>query len=229
MQPYVFPYIGYFQLVKAVDTFVFYDDVNFINRGWINRNRILLNGEAHRITIPCIKPSQNKLINETEVNVEHPNFDKLLVTLAMAYKKAPHFDEVMPLVERCFRKEPQMISDMAAESITAVSDYLELNVAFKTSSKEDYGNTELQRADRLIDTVKKEGMTDYVNAIGGQDIYTKEYFADRGVKLSFLEPSLPEYRQFGGSPFASGLSIIDALMFLDKQGVVDMLGRYKLV
>ena len=52
MQPYIFPYLGYFQLVNCVDTFVFYDDVNFIKRGWINRNKILINGKEVLLSFP---------------------------------------------------------------------------------------------------------------------------------------------------------------------------------
>src|SRR5690606_42013196 len=98
MQPYIFPYIGYFQMVNAVDKFVFYDDVNYINRGWINRNRILINNEPKYITVELIKASQNKLINETEVG---NNINKLINSISLAYKKAPYYKEVFPVIENC--------------------------------------------------------------------------------------------------------------------------------
>ncbi len=84
MQPYIFPYIGYFQLIHAADVFVFYDDVNYINRGWINRNRILLNGKDQLFTIPCKEASQNKLIKDIEVLADKKAFQKMLTTMLVA-------------------------------------------------------------------------------------------------------------------------------------------------
>lgn len=89
MQPYFFPYLGYFQMFNAVDKFVLLDDVNFIMRGYINRNSILLNGKAHKFSIPLEKPSQNKLINETKLNFSLKDKENFLKTIQLAYKKAP--------------------------------------------------------------------------------------------------------------------------------------------
>ena len=67
MQPYLFPYLGYFQLIAAVDKFVFYDDVNFIKNGWINRNRLLISGKVNYITIPLSGASSFLKINQVLV------------------------------------------------------------------------------------------------------------------------------------------------------------------
>ncbi|MDR6194877.1 WbqC family protein [Siphonobacter sp. SORGH_AS_0500] len=96
MQPYLFPYIGYFQLLNAVDKFVIYDDVAFINRGWINRNSILNNGKAQLFTVPLKEASQNKLIHEISIDTDQKWRDKLLKTIQQNYKKAPHFAAVFP-------------------------------------------------------------------------------------------------------------------------------------
>ena len=57
MQPYFFPYIGYFQLIKSVDEFVIYDNIQYTKKGWINRNRILVNGTDYLISLPLKKDS----------------------------------------------------------------------------------------------------------------------------------------------------------------------------
>jgi len=101
MQPYFFPYIGYFQLVAAVNKFVIYDDVNFIKRGWINRNNVLINKKSNLFTVPLIKASQNTLINDTKINLKFYNIWKVkfLRSLEQSYKKAPYFTEVYNLIK----------------------------------------------------------------------------------------------------------------------------------
>jgi len=216
MQPYVFPYIGYFQLVYATDVYVLYDDVNFINRGWINRNRILVNGKEMLFTIPCKDASQNKLINEVELHDDPKAMQKLLATIKMAYAKAPHFSAVFPMLEDTLQLQGvTTIADLAIRSITNTCSYLGLQRTFKLSSAE-YTNQQLKKADRLIDICHIEGINEYVNLAGGKEIYTKEYYAERGVELEFLTPACKEYPQFK-NPFVPWLSIIDVLMFNSKE------------
>ena len=228
MQPYIFPYIGYFQLIYAADTFVFYDDVNFINRGWINRNRILVNGKDQLITISCKDASQNKLIKDIEVVNDPKAIIRLLSTIQMAYKKAPYFNDVYPLIEQIMQaKEHATISALAISSIMYVADYLGMKKVFKISS-EMYDNRELKKADRLIDICHLEGITDYINAAGGKEIYDKQYYEDKKVNLSFLVPQKCEYPQFGHT-FVPWLSIIDILMFNSKDKIItEILPLYNL-
>ncbi len=148
MQPYIFPYIGYFQLIHATDVFVFYDDVNYINKGWINRNRILLNGKEHLFTLPCKEASQNKLIMDIEVLEDAKAINKLLATMQAAYRKAPNFNEVYPMAERVLNEgQGAKQSEVTAGSVKAVCEYIGLRRTFKTSS-ECYDNRELKKADR---------------------------------------------------------------------------------
>ena len=228
MQPYFFPYIGYFQLLAASDTFVFYDDVNFIKRGWINRNNILLSNVAHRITVPCEKASQNKLIKDIAVNYSAPELAKLRKSIQHAYAKAPNFESVFGLFNEVLDKGCNSIASLAGESVKAVANYLGFQKEFKYSSEQGYGNTELDRADRLIDITQKEQSETYINAIGGIDLYEKEYFSSKGVSLGFVEPVLEPYTQWGNE-FVKGLSILDALMFADKEQVMEMIHKYRLV
>lgn len=228
MQPYIFPYIGYFQMIQAVDLFVFYDDVNFIKRGWINRNRILIQGAPHLITVPCKSVSLNKLINEIEVDYENKGVFKAIRSIDQAYKKAPHYSSVMPLVNKVFKNSGPRISDLAASSIKEVCAYLGLKKEFKVSSEEGYDRS-LNRADRLIDICKKEGASEYVNAAGGMELYSKPYFQNLGVDLYFINPELRHYKQFKNE-FVSGLSIIDVLMFNSVEHIREqLLTAYTLV
>lgn len=228
MQPYFFPYIGYFQLINASDTFIFYDDVNFITRGWINRNKIMINGSSSLISVPLNNASQNKLINEVKLSNNEKPIKKLLKSIKFSYSKAPYFSDVYPIIEHTLLSNSETIADLSILSVKEVSEYLGLTTEFKLSSNA-YNNKELKKADRLIDICIKEGDTDYINPIGGAEIYTKEYFSDRGINLYFLDSQLEEYDQNNGE-FIPGLSIIDVLMFNSKQEIRDKhLKTFKLI
>ncbi|MFW5701046.1 MAG: WbqC family protein, partial [Cyclobacteriaceae bacterium] len=122
MQPYLFPYIGYFQLIHAVDKFVFYDDVDFIKQGWISRNNILLNNQFFTFTVPLVSISSNQKINRTEIHLhQYQNWrKKFFKTLNQAYKKAPFYKVVMPIIDEVFGAEHKYINDLARESIIRV-------------------------------------------------------------------------------------------------------------
>lgn len=228
MQPYIFPYIGYFQLIKSVDTFIFYDDVNFIKHGWINRNKILINGEESLITFPCLKISQNKEIKEIEVDLSDKQYAKILKSVYYAYINAPYFKNIYPLVQECLQSNSKTISDLAIYSIQQVCDFLNIETKFERSSLK-YPNTKhLSKANRLIEITKRENATKYINAIGGQELYTKEYFKDKKIDLHFLKSKKYEYIQFNND-FVPNLSIIDVLMFNSKENVREMICNYELV
>ena len=228
MQPYIFPYIGYFQLINAVDTFVFYDDVNFIKRGWINRNKILVNGEESLITFPCIKVSQNKEIREIEIDLSDKQYEKILKTISFAYKNAPKFKEVYPIVQNCLESNSKTISDLAIYSIQQICKYVNINTKFELSSLKYASTKGLDKADRLIKIAKIENATNYINAIGGQNLYAKKYFESNKINLQFLNPIEIEYIQFTND-FVPNLSIIDVLMFNSVDNVIDMISNYELL
>ena len=227
MQPYIFPYIGYFQLINAVDKFVFYDDVNFIKQGWINRNKILVSGKEFLFTVPIQNISSNRKINETEISLHQ--FDKwqkkFLKTLNSSYTKAPHYDEVMSLIQNVFNEEQNNISSLAINSIRIVCDYLHIGTKFKLSSEKYSDSQGMVKADRLIDICKKNNSTEYLNPIGGMEIYTKEDFAEKGIDLKFLATNKTEYKQFGND-FIPNLSIIDVMMFNSVEEIRKMLDEY---
>ena len=228
MQPYIFPYIGYFQMIHSVDVFVFYDDVNYIKKGWINRNRILINGKDQLITVPLINASQNKLIREVKVFEEGAAYKKVFTTIKQNYKKAKYFSEVFPLIERIFCTTHDTVADLAIHSIEEVNNYVGIDTVLKRSSVEYAGTKGLEREKRLIEICRQTGAEDYINAIGGQDLYSKDDFGSKGINLQFIKPELIEYKQFNNN-FVPWLSIIDVLMFNSIEEIQNMLNCYELI
>ena len=228
MQPYLFPYIGYFQLMNAVDKFVILDDVNFVKRGWINRNRILVNGKAHLFTIPLKGASQNKNIKDIQISDEENRRDKLLKTIKLNYKKAPFFSQdVSQLVKSIISSQEKLISRMIVKSIEKINNYLNIKTIIIESS-DIYNNLHLKREDRIIDICLQEKASHYINLIGGKDIYSKEAFLQKGIILHFLQPELVSYKQ-SDNEFIPGLSIVDVLMFNGKSDVKQFLKCYTLI
>ncbi len=227
MQPYFFPYLGYFQMVQAVDDFVFYDDVMFIKKGWINRNRILMQGNEFLFTIPLEKQSQNKTIRESNVawGPEFPG--KFIVQLESAYKKAPQFDQVMPLIRELLGQQPESMAELAGKSIELVWQYLGLKKRFHYSSQLKDNQAD-GRAERLIHLTKNLGATQYVNALNGQSLYEKGFFAAQGIDLTFIKPALTPYPQGKLAEFIPGLSMIDVLMWNEPIQIIQFLTEYTL-
>jgi len=224
MQPYFFPYIGYFQLAKAVDKFVFYDDVGYIKNGWINRNRILINGEAHYITVYLKGASASKLINEVELI---DNRSKLRKTILNAYCKAPYFKKVWPLIEKILEFETDKISELAEYSVIQTCNYFRVDTKFEFSSK-DYGQSaDLKKERRLIAICNINGAQEYINPIGGIGLYDKKTFMDEQISLSFLKTGSVVYNQFD-NPFIGNLSIVDVMMFNSRYEISKMLDFYVL-
>lgn len=231
MQPYLFPYLGYFQLINAVDTFVSYDDVTYIKGGWINRNNLLINQKSYLFTISLENPSSFTLISETRIDIEKFAVykGKLLKTITQSYKKAPFYKEVFPLIEDFFITNNKIfIADLALDSLILVSNYLGINTKFKKSSIAYHNSKELEKTDRLIDIIKKNEAQEYINPIGGKDIYNKEVFNINGMQLHFLKTRSVVYKQFEND-FVPWLSIIDVLMFNSKEEIGLLLNKYELV
>lgn len=228
VQPYSFPYIGYFQLIKAADVFVFYDDVHFIKKGWIHRNNILVNGNSSLFTIPLVKPSQNSLINEVRLSIDDKWRSTFHKRLHHSYSKAPFFKDVMALIEPLLNNEYTKISQLAIDSIVCISDYLGLDTEFKVSSQHFNESRGMDRADRLIEITKSLGGNVYINPVGGKELYIKEYFNSKSIELKFIESEVMAYKQFENI-FCGGLSIIDVLMFNSVESINKMIEQYKLV
>ena len=232
MQPYFLPYIGYMQLMNAVDTFVLYDDVAFINRGWINRNRLLINGQEYLFTVPLKDASQNKRINEVRLADDPKWRSKLLKTVEQGYRKAPYYGTAMPLTEKIVNFATDSIADLVHNSLVELNQYLGLTTRLVASSSV-YENSHLKAQERILDICRQEGATRYINPIGGIELYDKPTFAQAGIELNFIQAKRVDYPQFnrigGPDTFIPWLSVLDALMFCDVPTVRAMLGEYELI
>jgi hypothetical protein len=210
MQPYFLPYVGYFQLIAAVETFVVYDAIKYTKKGWINRNRMLRNGQATTISLPLRRASDALDIRDREIAPEFRGQD-LLAQVHGAYRRAPQFQATYALLERIMANEERNLFLFIEHSIRAVCEHLSLGTKLRRSSDipTDAG---LRGQDRVIATCEAVGADRYVNPIGGLDLYSREAFSTRGIELLFLRSHPIEYPQFGAD-FVPLLSILDVLMF----------------
>ena len=226
MQPYLFPYMGYYQLIAAVDRFVIYDDVNYINRGWINRNRILIRGEAAYFTMPLQKASQNKRICDLFIFEKEKWASTFLKTLKSAYSKSPEFDTGFFLIESIVNFKTDSLTEFLENSIKVMAEVLFLKTEIVRSAGR-YGNEKLKGTERIMDICKKEKAHIYINAPGGELLYSKEDFCTMSIALKFIQSAQISYPQFGDK-FVVGLSIVDVLMFNPLSEVKNFINRYAL-
>ncbi len=208
MQPYLFPYVGYFQLIRAVDTFVVYDDVHYIKGGWINRNKILVQNKAHLFTLNVTGASSNRLINEVQVG---SNRLRLLKTIYQSYSKAPQFDSIFPIIEEIMLHQEKNLAKFLDHGLRRICRHLDLNPQWRISSSLQKDHS-LRGQAKVIAICEELGATHYINSSGGKDLYNRDDFANKGIKLSFIQPKPVTYCQ-SGNPFVSNLSIIDSMMF----------------
>ena len=223
MQPYFMPYIGYWQLMAAVDTYVVYDDVNYIKGGWVARNNILLNGQKHMFTITLNGASPNKLFNEITIKDDFKKFSRLIES---AYRKAPYYAEVSTLLEKIYSYEDKSLGAFMLNSFQVVLDYLDIDTKLVLSSTIEKDN-ELRGKDKVKHICQLLGAETYYNAIGGQELYDKNDFKVDGIDLYFVQTNLTPYAQLGNE-FVPGLSMIDVLMFNHQIEVKQLLTNYKL-
>ena len=227
MQPYFFPYLGYWQLINAVDKYVIYDDVNFIKNGWINRNNILLNGKKHLITLPLEGASSFLLINQIKTSSKLKDREKLLKTLEQAYKKAPYFEIIFSIFKDTLFYKSEYISDALIFSIQKIVDYLNLNTEIILTSKLNKDNS-LSAEKKVIHICNVLNADTYYNAIGGKELYNKENFEKNRIKLNFLQMNELCYSQFNHE-FVPNLSIIDVLMFNSPASIKEMLNEFRII
>lgn len=229
MQPYLFPYIGYFQLMRSVDTFVVYDDVQYIQRGWINRNRILNQGTDLLFTF-SVKPSpRDAKINEREYSCQFgKEAQHFLKSLQYNYKKAPFFEPVYELIHKILSLSERNVAKLNQISLQMLAQHLSLTTRFICSSEIEGKSQELKGEDHILDIAAKLKATRYVNPIGGRALYAHEHFSQRGVSLFFLQSRPITYSQFG-LEFVPWLSIVDVLMFNHPSVVGNFLDEFDLI
>jgi hypothetical protein len=209
MQPYFLPYIGYWQLISAVDAFVVYDNIKYTKKGWINRNRFVLNGQESLFSLPLRKDSDFLDVNQRYL-ADSFNREHLINRFREAYRKAPAFTDVMPVLEDIIRCPASNLFDYIRYSIGKVCSYLQLKTPMVVSSTIHCDHS-LKSAERVQAICKALGADTYLNLPGGRELYDKADFARHGITLQFLQPHLTEYAQLGEA-FVPWLSIVDVAM-----------------
>ena len=226
MQPYFMPYIGYWQLLAAVDAFVLYDNIQYTKKGWINRNRFLLNGQDSLFTIPLKKDSEYLDVVQRVV-ADDFNGVKLLNQLEASYRKAPFFNTVFPLISSIIMSEHRNLFEYIHQSIRLTADFLGITTPVIISSSIAIDHS-LRGKDKVVAFCKAMGASMYINAIGGQELYGESIFDAQGITLKFIKTRAVSYTQYG-NVFVPNLSIIDVMMFNSQESIRAMLGHYDLV
>ncbi|MFN9717409.1 MAG: WbqC family protein [Planctomycetota bacterium] len=227
MQPYLFPYIGYFQLISAVDRFVLYDDVQWIKGGWINRNRIQIRGEPHYITVPISSDGHRKPIHQRQLAASYPlAVSKILAQLEDAYRRAPYYQNVRDLVSDCLNTEGRNVCELVIRSMKSICSFLDIQTPLiRSTSLPPISGCGVHR---VVEVVRHLSGLTYINAIGGRELYAHEDFQRAGLRLQFLLTGDVQYPQLMGR-FIPSLSIIDVLMFNSPQETRELLGKFELV
>lgn len=224
MQPYFFPYLGYWQLLNLADRFVIYDDVNYIKRGWVNRNRILINGKPSYITVPLNQLSQNKRICDISLQPALVWRRKMIRTIENTYRKSPYFFEIFPVIEKLVNYEADSLSEFLSNHLMALATVLGIKTSIVITSR-SYHNDNLSGQERIIDICKREDASIYINLQGGQELYDVGIFRKSNIELRFVAMrSVPYSQRYSG--FFSHLSIIDVLMGIGAQGVRQNLNKF---
>lgn len=214
-------------MINLVDQYVIYDDVNFIKGGWINRNRILSNGNVRYINVPMIGASSNKLINQIEVNQEEHFKRKNLEVIQSSYKKAKYFDEVFPIIKEIILCNEKNLALYNYFSIKCTCDYLGIRtpILLSSSLEKEKGYKGQEKVIRICEGLNG---TTYFNAIGGIKLYSYSKFKESGISLKFLRTDKIEYEQFN-NVFYENLSILDVMMFNSKEEIFRLLNKYSII
>jgi hypothetical protein len=226
MQPYFLPYIAYWQLIKTVDLFVVYDNIEYTKKGWINRNKFLQKGKGVYFTVPLKNDSdylhvRNRLIADTFEK------DKLLNQIRAAYQKAPFYNEAFPIFTAIIENEQPNLFDFIYFSIMRVCTYLQINTKIIKSSDISIDHT-LKAENKVIAMCKHLQSRIYINSIGGIDLYSRDMFNKNLIELKFLRSNIIPYKQFNNE-FVPNLSILDVMMFNSVKEISQMLVSYDLI
>lgn len=228
MQPYFFPYLGYFQLINYVDKWIFFDDVQYINHGWMNRNRILHPKEGWLyIILPLQKHSRDDLIKDIKINNNENWREKILGQLSHYKKKAPYYNNTIDLVNECLNVYENNLVNVNVNIISVICNYLDINFDYEISShcKFDYSNVN-DAGEWALRICEQINANEYINPPGGYDLFNIDKFNNSNINLKFLKMNDIVYSQ-KRSNFEPGLSIIDVLMFNSKEDIKNMLNLYE--
>ncbi len=228
MQPYFLPYIGYFQLIHAVDAFVVYDNIQFSKKGWFHRNRMLQNGRDEYFSLPLKKDSDFLDVRERRLSdTWATDREKTLRKIAGNYRKAPHFETAYPLVEQIFHFPDSGLFPFIYNSLKTLCDFLEIRTPLVVSSTLEIDHS-LKGQEKVIALVKKAGGSTYLNPIGGFDLYQPADFRAEGLTLQFHKARPFSYPQLGNE-FVPWLSVLDLMMFNSQEQIRAWLDHFDII
>ncbi len=228
MQPYFFPYLGYWQLIVNTDEFVFFDVVQYNKKSWMNRNRILhpdKSKEFQYISLPIIKPSKGALLSEIVINNNDAWKEKIFVQMSVYKKlKAPFYNDVIELLHKIFSDESDKFTDVILNSVKQVCQYLDIEFKYRFASEIDFDRKPIQGpGDWALQISKKICASEYINPPGGYEIFGENKYRQHCIELKFLKSNLSVYKQSWRKEFQEALSLLDVLMFNDKETVKELL------
>ena len=225
MQPYFFPYLGYYQLINCSDSFVIYDNIEFTKSSWIRRNRILNSNSDRYIIVPVKKASDYTQVSDIQIS-ETFDYKKLLRVIEGAYRRSPYYDEIYPLIERNIPPKSNNLFDYLLGITDDLCGYLDIETEFIISSSIGIDHS-LKAQEKVIAICSALNANEYINPIGGKSLYDKSAFMKWGIKLLFHQMSDITYHQYKNQ-FIPNLSIIDVMMFNSKEKIKELLKMYKL-
>jgi hypothetical protein len=211
LQPYLLPYIGYFQLINLVDQVVLFDDVQYTKKGWINRNRFQKDGVEQKLSIPLERESGFLNVKDRKISTGYDH-TSIINQITNAYRKAPNFPFIIEPLKEVFEFPERNLFSFILNSIKFVNDYLDIKTPITVSSEVD-GARDLRGQDRVIKICQELGAKTYINPQNGRLLYNKQDFENKGIELLFLESQFTEYHQ-STLPFLPALSILDVMMML---------------
>lgn len=227
MQPYFFPYLGYFSLMESVDVFVVYDDVNFIRRGWINRNHFLGAIGGYRYTLPIKNASQNAKICDLHISQFDKQKKQFLASIEHSYKKAPYFNEVTLLLSRVFSIGNDNLASFLTHALECIANYIGVTTKILRSSELKIAQEKTRQA-RIIALCNRLNASTYINAAGGTELYDSTSFSGNNVELQFIQFEGAQYKQHNTNSFVANLSVIDGLMFNSPSELLSIIKRYSI-
>lgn len=229
MQPYFFPYLGYFSLIKHTEKWIFFDTVQHIKKGWINRNRVLKPKEGWQyIVVPVDRSTKGALIKDVLIDESKFWDEKILAQLEHYKKSAPYYRDVIDFLEDCFSYKINKLSSLNIHLLENTCNYLKIDMDYEIYSEMNLEIEDISGpGDWALRISQAVGADTYINPPGGVDIFDKNKYKGNGIDLQFLKVNLCKYSQKRSS-FEEALSIIDVMMFNSIEEINKMLDNYEI-
>lgn len=228
MQPYFFPYLGYFDLINYSDRWIVFDTAQYIRRGWINRNRILHPEKGWQyIVVPIQKSKREEAIGNIRISDQEAWKEKIIGQLNHYKKHARYFKEIRSLLIDCLCTDEKKISKLNTAILKKICTYLDIPFQYQYFSEMNLDLPPVEYpGDWALHLSEALGAKEYVNPPGGRDLYDNQKFEKRGIKLTIREISLFEY-ECNHYQYEQNLSIVDVLMWNAPENVKTYLDKQK--